>query len=128
MSGTSERVVGGSNLLVPEGPSYLKLGPRKSLNGSFVDLEMTGRFDADDFNGNLMVKTTNILDITIDESGHENVNQYQIMHKIGQGAFANVMKATYSTTGAFRLSQKDINSKKLFVSSDKAVSSLTEGD
>lgn len=106
-----------TNLLVPN--AAYGFSRQGSLNGSFADLDMTGRFDADDFNGSQAVKTTNILDITIDECGRENVNQYQLMHKIGEGAFANVMKAKHSTTGANRLVQKQIDAKKLFVSHNR---------
>ena len=67
--GASERFLG-----IPGGASFHQVQRKNSFNGSFADLDMTGRFDPDDINGNQMMKTTNILDITVDECGRENVN------------------------------------------------------
>lgn len=106
-----------ANLNVPQaGGNYRALSRQSSFNGSFADLDMTGRFDDDDFNGNLLVKLTNVMNLTTDECGYENVNEYQLMQNIGDGAFAKVMKAKYSTTGSKRLNLKGTDAKKVFVS------------
>jgi hypothetical protein len=42
---------------------------------------------------------TNFIDVTVDEEGNKNINQYQLMYEIGRGAFAKVMKAKFSKYG-----------------------------